>query len=102
MIKSALKLLINTKNCRRVGGKIDELPLILKPLLFAICGVYTGLVVGYLYLYFAVRRAKQQDFVRRIFLANGCICLLILILTGVLLGVGWADPASAGLVLWVS
>jgi hypothetical protein len=36
------------------------------------------------------------------FLANGFVCGLILILATILLGMGWAQVISADLVLWVS
>ena len=90
---------INTENCRRLGEKTNELSLIVKPLLFATCGAYTGLLIGYLHL---ASKAKKNRFALWLLLTNSVFCSLILILTCVLLGVGWAPVISADLVLWVS
>lgn len=82
----------------------NELSLILKPLLFATCGVYIGLLMGYSYLASKTRniKAKKNSFGLWVFRTNSVICGLILILTGILLSVGWAEVISADLVLWVS
>ena len=98
------KLLIKAKIFRRVAIKPKELVQILKPLLLATCGVYTGLLTGHLYLAHRIwkRKAKRDRFVMWMFLANGFVCGSILILAAVLLGIGWAQVISADLVLWVS
>ncbi|KAI0424619.1 hypothetical protein F5Y09DRAFT_134443 [Xylaria sp. FL1042] len=81
-----------------LGVKNNEIWLILKPLLIATCGAYTGTLIGYLYL---ASNAKKNRFVLGFFLTNSFFCSLILILTCVLLGVDWAPVISADLVLWI-
>ncbi|KAH8810582.1 hypothetical protein F5884DRAFT_779728 [Xylogone sp. PMI_703] len=88
--------------CIWIIKKSDQLSFILKLILFGTCGVYTGLWVGYLYLFYIVRKGHHHDFIQWFYLGNSLICFLILILTGILLGVGWADLISADLVLWIS
>ncbi|KAH8790860.1 hypothetical protein F5882DRAFT_91862 [Hyaloscypha sp. PMI_1271] len=84
--------------CIWLGEKTNELSLILKPLLFATCGAYTGLLIGYLYL---ASNAKKNRFALWFLLTNSFLCSLILILTCILLGVGWTPVISADLVLWI-
>jgi hypothetical protein len=96
--------LIKTEIFRRITVEPNELSQILKPLLFATCGVYTGLLTGHLYFAYKIwkRKATKDRFLVWVFLANGFVCGLILILAAVLLGMGWAQVISADLVLWVS
>jgi hypothetical protein len=104
IIRSVSILLINTENFRRLAVEPNELSLILKPLLFATCAVYIGLLMGYSYLASETRKieARKNSFGLWVFRANRVICGLILTLTGILLGVGWAEVISVDLVLWVS
>jgi hypothetical protein len=95
----------NTENWYRLGEKTNELSLILKPFLFAVGGVYTGLFLGYLYLAylaFSLRKVTRSRFALWFLLANGFLCGLVTILTSILLGVCWEQVISADLVLWVS
>jgi hypothetical protein len=57
------------------------------------------LLIGYLYL---ASSAKKNRFALWLLLTNSFLCSLILILTCILLGVGWTAVISADLVLWVS
>ena len=84
--------------------KPNEVLQILKVLLFATCGVYTGLLTGHLYFAYKTwkSKGKKDRFPMWVFLANGFVCGLILILAAILLGLGWAQVISADLVLWVS
>jgi hypothetical protein len=92
------------KDFLRVAVKPNDLSLILKPLLFATCGVYTGLLIGYLYFAYGAwkGKSKKKRFLIWMYLVNGFVCGLILILAAVLLRMCWAQVISADLVLWVS